>query len=688
MASLVLSHFGCSGESYIRIVQSAGNTSSHTDRFILLSGLRDSGKVPQSYLKDLEIILPHARQWALDSQSASKMEDGSARKRYLHYYFSNRIREKLLIPDRTDEVQESSPLYPLYCLYGGLALTYHTIQISDIRLVPPEREIWYGKGRELIGIAHKEYPGNETLGIYFNEPVAWPEINPPEPTAPAWANAQRESLLKLQQVIHWWIDNRQLEDGTYGGGLNDDCEMWRMWKSIMIGYEDPKTIEAQEKLTRVTLDRPEMELGYTSRLTDVEHSSEETSDVITPMMHLHPENPEWANWVKKIFRLAKEKWSGYNEKGLLQFKSSYISSTEIDMAPHRTADTFYHFRLMQPILLYWQRTGDKEMGDWILEWLYTWTEAAMSSERGKPGGIIPTAIHWPDGRPGGINDQWWKPGNYSSPIYDWPKRLYTVMDSLVLAYHKTGERKYLEPLFESTRIRREYLARYGTPSNPSGPGPENWEPGSLEWCASQLGEMVTVALMKYRNISGDTSYDDFLSSDANGFGNFQLTGNSERFEQELDYLADAFRFNKEVYTGEVRHTDRVFAFPDYYLNYFYEAASARMLAGLLHQSVTGDPGHYSYFPLEAISWKTDVGDLASVVLINKKEHLKIQVFNFTDKFTFRIKTKMLIPGNYSLEIRDLSSGEIRRSSVEIEGYGTVVDLPLFPGREQLIRLKM
>jgi hypothetical protein len=169
-----------------------------------------------------------------------------------------------------------------------------------------------------------------------------------------------------------------------------------MMCGVLTGNRIP---DCQERLTEVTLNRPELDLGYTSRLTDVEHTSEETSDVITPLMHFFPDRPDWAEKARRIFALASKKWSRYNDRGYLQFKTSYLSSTDMDMAPERACDTMYHFRVMQPVLLYWQRTDDREMGDWFLRWLDTWVDAAMNTARGKPAGIIPTAIHWPDGTP-------------------------------------------------------------------------------------------------------------------------------------------------------------------------------------------------------------------------------------------------------------------------------------------------
>jgi hypothetical protein len=197
-----------------------------------------------------------------------------------------------------------------------------------------------------------------------------------------------------------------------------------------------------------------------------------------------------------------------------------------------------------------------------------------------------------------------------------------------------------------------------------------------------------VALLKYRIISGDNAYDDSLVQDADGFGHLQQTGKRDKFTRELDYLSGAFRFNKAVYTTEVRHTDRVFAFPDYYLAYFYDCSSTRRLAGFRYQSVTGDPGHRSYFPLEAVSWQRDVGDLASVVLQNRGDFLQMYIFNFSERASHWIRTKMLQAGRYSLEVKDPATSDVSRSEKFIQGSGSRVELQLFPGREQIVSLSL
>ena len=51
----------------------------------------------------------------------------------------------------------------------------------------------------------------------------------------------------------------------------------------------------------------------------------------------------------------------------------------------------------------------------MADWMSTWVDAAARDERGKPTGMLPTAIHWPDGRIGGLGEKWWMPVIVAAP---------------------------------------------------------------------------------------------------------------------------------------------------------------------------------------------------------------------------------------------------------------------------------
>ena len=56
--------------------------------------------------------------------------------------------------------------------------------------------------------------------------------------------------------------------GEYGGGWGDDCEMWRWWVPVLIGFHDPKIVAAQREFSEALLSQPHIRQGYTNRMTD------------------------------------------------------------------------------------------------------------------------------------------------------------------------------------------------------------------------------------------------------------------------------------------------------------------------------------------------------------------------------------------------------------------------------------
>ena len=118
-----------------------------------------------------------------------------------------------------------------------------------------------------------------------------------------------------------------------------------------------------------SLARPEMSGGYTDRLTDVEHSAEETGDSLTSVLLLQPDNTTYRHWAANtIPRLALDLWTGVNERGGLQFRSTYFTSEAVWDNLLVACDTAYHTRALQPSLLAWQY-GDLTPGEVILPWL-------------------------------------------------------------------------------------------------------------------------------------------------------------------------------------------------------------------------------------------------------------------------------------------------------------------------------
>jgi hypothetical protein len=182
----------------------------------------------------------------------------------------------------------------------------------------------------------------------------------------------------------------------------------------------------------------------------------------------------------------------------------------------------------------------------------TWVDAAARSERGKPAGIIPSAIHWPDGRIGGLPDEWWDPRNHGEyTLYLWPSAMGLMTDTLLLTWHMTGDEKYLAPLRSMAAIQLKHLK--DPPASPPDDGSEAWRAQNMDG----LTETVT----KYAFLTGSSEFDDLLARRTTPYMRYRRQGGHDPLTESLKQTADALRVNFEGYTSEVRYTDRVLRFP-------------------------------------------------------------------------------------------------------------------------------
>ena len=104
-----------------------------------------------------------------------------------------------------------------------------------------------------------------------------------EERAPAWARDVRFALEHLDAVVLFWHVQRQTVDGHLGGGWGDDVELWRQWTPLLFGFECANYSSLWERVAAGVYGLPEMGLGYTDHLSDVEHTAEMSGDTAWPI---------------------------------------------------------------------------------------------------------------------------------------------------------------------------------------------------------------------------------------------------------------------------------------------------------------------------------------------------------------------------------------------------------------------
>jgi len=624
-------------DSIPALIQKAGNADSDKVRLDYLKQLRKQPDMEESFKGNLDKLISQIERWLNEKR--------------LDYFGGQVKRNK----DFDFKIAETSALYPLTWLYRGRMVIWYTMESGGVWSIPERRREFFAIARGFFEKYAGAFPENKIARMYLGHPTGPYKRYESVPGAPAWAVYQREGLERLADIIEWWIDNRMREDGQYGGGWGDDCEMWRWWVPILIGFDSPKITGAQAHFSKALMNQPHMKSGYTTRMSDVEHTAEDSADAITPMMHIDPENELWRKYALGLADFTEKLWTARNNRGFLQFKSTYFTADKIDTNPQRTCDTVYHPRVLQPTLLYWQRTGDERMTRLFAAWMDTWVDAAARSERGKPAGIIPTAIHWPDGNIGGAGPNWWDPRNHGEyTLYLYPSAMSLMTHTLLLTHHMTGHTKYLEPIRSMADIRLKYLSE-----------PPRDEPaaGTEAWCASRLGGLAGV-IAKYRFLTGDDRFDELLVREMSPYMRFRLHGDPGPLLSALQENAEALRINFEGYTSEVRYTDRVLRFPSLFASGGIlgepVAAIRRPNPSMLYSMVTGDPGDALYFPLNAVRWLTTPRDIAALVTESLQSRFGAELFSFGERTRpMSAEFYLLDPGKYKLTITVTDGGEAR-----------------------------
>jgi hypothetical protein len=402
------------------------------------------------------------------------------------------------------------------------------------------------------------------------------------------------------------------------------------------------------------------------------------------MMHLDPDNELWNKRAFRIAELMETFWTGHNERGFLQFKSTYFTADKVDAGPNRACDTVYHPRVVQPALLYWQRTGDKKLTKLFTSWMDTWVDAAARTDRGKPKGIVPTAIHWPDGVAGGLGPDWWDPRNHSEyTLYLYPSAMSLMTHTLFLTYYMTGQAEYAEPIRSVANIRLKYL---------EAPPKTQPTPGTEAWCGSRLD--LSSVISKYRFLTGNSEFDRLIAKETSPYMRFRLHGDLSSLVLALRQNAEALRINFPGYTSEVRYTDRVLRFPALFGDNGILAKPIITIhtpdTSLLYSTVTGDPGDAGYFPLNVVRWLTPPRDIAALVTESGTEKFGAELLHFVkNKRQMSAEFYLLRPGDYVLTIRPkeaqgqvppegLRSGGTQTREFTVKGLRTKVSFQLPP----------
>ncbi len=283
--------------------------------------------------------------------------------------------------------------------------------ITDLLRVDPENDL----GRKYWYDANKSQP---------RPPYVQPEV---PAGVPAWAYLQVKDLDYFKRFVNWYIDNRQISNGEFGGGLSDDSDLTDLFPSVVfMGAPAEKITESVSKEIEAMYREGLVANGLASGQYDELHSYEDNINVLGQMMLLKFGSPKEIE--RAMVTSKRLEWlTGINAAGHRHIRSSYFSGTKMAEDGVWGWSKARSYFIFQPALLLTLYNGAPETRKMMLEM----ADGLLAHRKQGPGGRFTTSSS--------INfksDQE-LPGGGAPWFILWS------------AYRWTGDRKYLQPLLDT-----------------------------------------------------------------------------------------------------------------------------------------------------------------------------------------------------------------------------------------------
>jgi hypothetical protein len=257
-------------------------------------------------------------------------------------------------------------------------------------------------------------------------PLAFTQPTPP-PGVPLWAFRQLEDLKLVRKFVDWWIDNRQVAYGDFGGGISDDTDLLEQWPGLaLMGVEPDRLRASHTALADAAYKNGMFTDGLATIATDELHSYEDGINSNSEAMYIGWGDPKVVErlmtTVAALPRLIQP-----NAAGHLHFRTSWFSGSKVYSEGPWEYQKDQSVLVMHPALLMADFNADPQSRKYVL---------------GVADGLLTHAKTGPNGETTWPDDINWRTdkGERTLPVNT------PMMQLLYGAFRLTGDAKYLAPL--------------------------------------------------------------------------------------------------------------------------------------------------------------------------------------------------------------------------------------------------
>jgi hypothetical protein len=200
----------------------------------------------------------------------------------------------------------------------------------------------------------------------------WAELNPEQPAVPVtlpvaaagvpkWAFLQVEDLKRVRKFIEWWIDNRQVPYGDFGGGISDDDDLTQQWPPLALMGDIPdKTTASLNALLDAAYKNDMIPDGLSKIKTDELHSYEEAINLKAETMYTSYGDPKVVERMMETAR-AYPTVARKGEDGHVHILSRFFSATDVSRDGPWGWSHPYSYLILHPGMLIADFNGDPTM---------------------------------------------------------------------------------------------------------------------------------------------------------------------------------------------------------------------------------------------------------------------------------------------------------------------------------------
>ena len=462
--------------------------------------------------------------------------------------------------------------------------------------------------------------------------------------APRWAVYQRKALEGASRIAHWWIENKQREDGALGGGLGDDVEMTvRSWPYLSLITGDPKIKMGLKKLADGVWNSGILYDGYSAQARDVQHSAEPSAFSQPHMMAVLYGHPRY---VERNLRGIShiEHWSQYAENGKRHIQGWALGAKSKDFSgrgKHRVDVPCNARAVLSGFWVGWYNRHPLVM-KWMTEYADAWIAAAAKAEKGKPKWVIPNEVC-------GLTGELYRYSkHHPRTVYQSGARPDEMLKLLLGMYALTGDGTLLKPFEAHGSLARTYAAQW-LQLKPDGP----WDQWAREYLRDHLSRNDTAL--------GTAGAITYLV--------WRADGEIGSMTQSLRDAAEWHVNNYYLMTEAEPSTDRVYA-------------PAMPLLSCM--ALGYSPGSRNGYPSMACSWQGVGYDTGILIADNSPTSLRVLLYSFREKpADITMRTWRLAPGRYKLTMGPDADGDNKMDRAEVE-----TDLELEERRHNPVPLRL